>query len=57
MVPVRTATLLAEVAESEGFRVAGIDLWRERIGTKVRNSLTGQKVIRIREEVLRLELP
>jgi DNA modification methylase len=57
MVPIHTAKLLAEVAESEGYKVTGIDLWRERIGTKVRNGSIGQKVIRIREEVLRLETP
>jgi hypothetical protein len=55
MVPVATATLLAEVAEAEGYRVLGIDLWRERIGTKVRNATNGEKVVRVREEVLLLE--
>jgi IS1 family transposase len=57
MIPVRTATLLAEVAESEGYRVKAIDLWRERVGTKVRNGLDRQKTVRIREEVLVLEKP
>src|SRR5208283_1362766 len=38
MVPVYTAKLLAEIAEAEGYRVLGIDLWRERLGTKVRNA-------------------
>lgn len=55
MVPVATATLLGEVAEAEGYRVIGIDLWRERIGTKVRNSANGDKTVRVREEVLILE--
>jgi hypothetical protein len=55
MVPVATATLLAEVAEAEGYRKIGCDLWRERIGTKVRNSLADEKTVRVREEVLLLE--
>ncbi len=55
MVPVATATLLGEVAEAEGYRVLGIDLWRERIGTKVRNAVNGDKTVRVREEVLILE--
>jgi hypothetical protein len=55
MVPVPTARLLAEVAEVEGFKTVGCDLWRERIGTKVRNSLTNEKTVRVREEVLLLE--
>jgi hypothetical protein len=54
MVPIRTARLLAEVAESEGFKVEGIDLWRERVGTKIRNSSESMRTVRIREEVLRL---
>ncbi|MCE0498383.1 MAG: hypothetical protein LV481_10610 [Methylacidiphilales bacterium] len=57
MVPVRTATLLAEVAESEGYRVKGIELWRERVGTRVRNGLEAQKTVRVREEILILEMP
>jgi hypothetical protein len=57
MVPVRTAALLAEVAESEGYKVGSIDLWRERFGTKIRNGLDQQKTVRIREEVLVLEKP
>jgi DNA modification methylase len=57
MVPVRTAALLAEVAESEGYKVDSIDLWRERVGTKIRNGLDQQKTVRIREEVLVLEKP
>jgi hypothetical protein len=55
MVPVATATLLGEVAEAEGYRVLGIDLWRERVGTKVRNAINGDKTVRVREEVLILE--
>jgi len=55
MVPVATAVLLGEVAEAEGYRVLGIDLWRERVGTKVRNAVNGDKTVRIREEVLILE--
>lgn len=55
MVPVPTAQLLGEVAVAEGFRIAGCELWRERIGTKVRNDARGRKTIRVREEVLVLE--
>jgi DNA modification methylase len=55
MVPVRTATLLAQVAEAEGYRVLGMELWRERIGTKVRNARNGDRTVRVREEVLLLE--
>jgi DNA modification methylase len=55
MVPVYTARLLAEIAEAEGYRVLGIDLWRERIGTKVRNARNGERTVRVREEVLLLE--
>ena len=55
MVPVYTARLLAEIAEAEGYRVLGIDLWRERIGTKVRNARNGERTARVREEVLLLE--
>ncbi len=55
MIPVATATLLAEIAEAEGYRVLGIDLWRERVGTKVRNSHDGATTVRVREEVLLLE--
>jgi len=55
MVPVATATLLSEVAESEGYRTIGCDLWRERVGTKVRNSPTDEKTVRVREEILLLE--
>jgi DNA modification methylase len=55
MVPVRTAQLLADVASAEGFRVTGIDLWRERYGTKIRNAPRRMSSMRIREEVLVLE--
>ncbi len=55
MVPIYTAQLLAEIAIVEGYRVKGIDLWRERIGTKVRNSQNGATTVRVREEVLLLE--
>ena len=55
MVPVYTATLLAEIAKAEGYRVLGIDLWRERTGTKVRNARNGERTVRVREEVLLLE--
>lgn len=55
MIPVRTAKLLGEVAEAEGFAIKGCDLWRERIGTKVRNGRDHQKTVRIAEEVLILE--
>jgi hypothetical protein len=55
MVPIATARLLAEVAEAEGYKTIGCDLWRERVGTKVRNSLTNQKTVRIREEILLLQ--
>ena len=55
MVPVATAKLLSEVAAAEGYKEVGCDLWRERIGTKVRNSLTNERTVRVREEVLLLE--
>jgi hypothetical protein len=55
MVPVATATLLSEVAAAEDYKVLGCDLWRERVGTKVRNSRTNEKTVRVREEVLLLE--
>lgn len=48
-VMIRTGTLLAEVAESVGYRVLGIDLFRTRIATATRQQ--------IREEVLLLEWP
>ena len=55
MVPVATATLLAEVAEAEGFKKIGCDLWRERVGTKVRNSIANERTVRVREEILLLQ--
>lgn len=55
MVPVATGRLLGEVAEAEGYKVAGLDLWRERVGTKVRNCEKGSRTVRVREEVLLLE--
>jgi len=57
MVKVPTATLLAELAKAEGYRIAGCDLWRERVGTKVRNCPDKQKTVRVREEILLLENP
>lgn len=57
MVPVATASLLSEVAAAEGFKTTGCDLWRERVGTKVRNSITNEKIVRVREEVLLLQKP
>jgi len=57
MVHVKTARLLTEVAEAEGFRFAGCELWRERIGTKVRNARTPVATVRVREEILTLEKP
>lgn len=55
MVPVATATLLSEVAAAEGYKTVRIDLWRERVGTKVRNSLDDRKTVRVREEILILK--
>ena len=55
MVPIATAELLGEIAETEGFRIVGRELWRERIGTKVRNSETNQRSVRTREEILVLQ--
>lgn len=55
MVPVATAKLLSEIASAEGYKTIGCDLWRERVGTKVRNSLTNEKTVRVREEILLLE--
>ena len=55
MVPVRTAALLSEVAAAEGFRTRAIELWRERIGTKIRNSASKEKLVRVAEEILVLE--
>jgi len=55
MVPVPTAKLLALVAKSEGLKVVGCDLWRERTGTKVKNDRGGRTTIKSREEILLLE--
>lgn len=55
MVPVRTGNLLGEVASSEGYRVKSCELWRERVGTKVRNSPDSRKTVRVAEEILILE--
>jgi len=55
MVPVATAKLLAEVAAAEGFKTIGCDLWRERVGTKIRNSPTNEKTVRVKEEILLLQ--
>jgi len=55
MVRIATAELLGEVAEAEGFKVVGRELWRERIGTRVRNSETNQRTVRSREEILILQ--
>jgi len=55
MIPVPTAMLLGEVAEAEGFKVVGCDLWRERIGTRVKNHADKRKTVRVREEVLLLQ--
>jgi DNA modification methylase len=57
MVHVPTARFLGEVAQAEGFEFVGCDLWRERVGTKVRNDLEGRRVVRVREEVLLLKNP
>jgi hypothetical protein len=54
MVPVQTANLLAEVANAEGYRTVGCDLWRERLATKVRNAALG-RTLRVREEILLLQ--
>jgi hypothetical protein len=54
MVPIATARLLSEIAAAEGYKTVGCDLWRERVGTKVRNSLTNEKTVRVREEILLL---
>lgn len=55
MVPIATAKLLSEIASAEGYRTVGCDLWRERVGTKVRNSRQQEKTVRVREEILLLE--
>lgn len=48
-IPVKTAELLGEVAESIGYQVDGIDLFRKRFSTATKSS--------IKEEVLLLSLP
>lgn len=55
LVPVPTARLLSEVAAAEGFQTIGCDLWRERVGTKVKHSPAKERTVRIREEVLLLQ--
>lgn len=55
MVPIATAELLGQIAKAEGFKVVGQELWRERVGTKIRNSETNQRTVRLREEVLILK--
>jgi hypothetical protein len=55
MVPVPTGRILAEIATAEGFTVTGCALWRERVGTKIRNDLENRKIVRVREEVLMLK--
>jgi hypothetical protein len=57
MVPIATARLLSEVAAAEGYVTAGCNLWRERIGTKIRNSTTNERIVRVREEILLLQKP
>lgn len=57
MVKVPTAQILAEIAKTEGYTIDGTDLWRERVGTKVRNCPDQQKTVRVREEVLLLSNP
>jgi len=47
LVPIPTASLLSGIAEEQGFRVIGCDLWRTRFGTK--------SGTRVREEILILE--
>ena len=44
LVPIPTAKLLGDIAESHGFRLEGIDLWRTRLATK--------SGTRVREEVM-----
>ncbi len=55
LIPIATARLLSEIAATEGYRTIGCDLWRERTGTKVRNSRTNEKTVKVREEILLLE--
>jgi hypothetical protein len=52
MVPVPTGKILAEIAAAEGYSVLGCDLWRERVGTKIRNDIENRKSVRVREEVV-----
>lgn len=49
MVPIQTGSLLAEIAESIGYEVEGIDLWRTRLATT--------SGVNLREEAVRLRLP
>jgi DNA modification methylase len=46
---IRTGSLLAEIADSLGYRVKSIDLWRERLSTSTK--------LMLREEVVILEIP
>ena len=46
---IRTGELLVEVAEAQGYRVLGIDLFRTRYATATQENL--------REEVVLLEFP
>jgi hypothetical protein len=46
---IRTGTILADIAESLGYRVVGIDLFRTRLATATKEQL--------REEVVVLEWP
>jgi DNA modification methylase len=55
MVPVPTGEILGEIAHAEGYKVLRCDLWRERIGTKIRNDLENRKTVRVKEEVLILK--
>ncbi len=48
-IPIRTGQILAEIAESLGYRVDGIDLWRTRLATVTKEWL--------REEVVLLSAP
>lgn len=48
-VMIRTGEILADIAESRGYRVSGIDLFRTRLATA-----TGEQ---LREEVVLLEWP
>jgi Putative RNA methylase family UPF0020 len=46
---IKTGALLAEIAESLGYRVSSLDLWRERLSTSTK--------LMLREEVVVLEFP